>query len=638
VPQTDEDALWPRRDRSSRGAGGGADADTARHSAFFTSPDGWDGPPDREDDEAAALFPDRSNRGTLATRESTSTVSRRAVAASGLAGIALLAACNTPQVRRLREVPWLGASPTPLPTLTATTPSATSPSATMTPTSAPTSAASVPTSSPTSATTAAPTVTTTATTTTATAPPTPGPASAELLARRASYGPTAPLLDRVRTVGTGAWLAEQLDPGLADPEGDRIRAAFPSLNRSYGDLARADGGSYDLVRALQRRSLALATWSRRQLFEVLVDFWSNHLNVAVRGDDERQAYGRPDYDNSVIRGNALGRFADMLDASGMHPSMMIYLGLAGSRKEAPNENYAREILELHTVGVDGGYTEQDIKQLSLLLTGWRVAGREDGMAASYDRNRHHVGPVTVMGRQFANPSADSGPAMWTEVVDFLAHHPATARYLATKLATHFVADDPPASLVDTLASTYLASDTRIVPVVKALLESPEFAASAGGKTRRPFERFVATVRLVAPNVPGDIPDASRVLLDLLPAQSPLAWGPPDGYPDVAAAWRAPGTALDLFNAGAMLVRKQPAAAGLAGTDPVLARNPQTFTEVAIETARYLLLRDPGDAEIDATVGLLGSGRLAEPLSGGAQQQAVALAAALLLVSPDHLRR
>jgi uncharacterized protein (DUF1800 family) len=372
----------------------------------------------------------------------------------------------------------------------------------------------------------------------------------------------------------------------------------------------------------------------------MVDFWNNHLGVAPYSDNDVQDRTRPDYDNTVVRAHALGNFLDMLRASGMHPAMMEYLNLDGSHKDNPNENYAREILELYTVGV-GNHDEADVEQLALGLTGWRTRGRDDGMDTYYEAGRHYVGPFTVLGRSFANPAADSGPAVWQEVTEFLATHPSTARYIAMKLVRHFVSDDtaPYEALISRLAEVYLANGTAIAPVLRELFVSGEFGGSAGLKARRPYERYVATLRLLAPEAPGNVEAAADQLRDRLPAQDPLGWYPPDGYPDVKAEWSSAGTALALFNVGHRLLRKDPGDVGLVGADPIVAAAPSTFTEVAIEAARFLLLRDPTDVEIDAVVSVLSSGSIPEALGNDdARRRAAVVAGTVLLSSPAHLLR
>lgn len=573
----------------------------------------------------------------------TATLTRRTVAAGGLAGVAFLAACNT--VGELGKVRWrkpATAAPMPSPSPTASptaapSPSASAPLPTMSGTMNPSASVSV-TASASASPTASPS-----------GPPVAdGPASAELLARRLTYGPTAALMADIEARGTGGWLEAQLDPAsVADPMGDAVRGAFSNLDRPYTDFRGDDVNDYELTRDVQARALAMATWSSRQLFEVMVNFWSNHVGVSPRADETHNRT-RADYDNSVIRTHALGTFRELLRASGMHPCMMEYLSLAGSHKDNPNENYAREILELYTLGVDGGYTEDDIIELSKGFTGWVVPYRKrdgginpEGMVPQFVPDRHFVGPFTLLGRVFENPTAESGPQVWEEVTEFLVTQEATARYLSWKLVRHFVADDPTQyeALIGRMAQAYLDNDTAIVPMLRELFNSPEFAGSTGLKARRPLERYLAMLRLTAPELPGDIAEGARQLFYYTPGMEILGHYPPDGYPDVMVEWASAGTALGLFNVGRYLLRKDPGDAGLAGADPIVAAGPQNTTELVIEASRALLLRDPTDVELDAVVTMLASGDVPEQLDNDdVRRWAAEIAGTALLSSPAHLLR
>lgn len=380
----------------------------------------------------------------------------------------------------------------------------------------------------------------------------PGPASERdrllHLLRRTSYGPTPELVSRAARLGRAAWLEQQLDPAsFPDPEGDAVVARFPSLALSPAQVrSRYSVGSWDVMFDLGRAAIGRAAWSRRQLLEVLVDLWSNHLNVTCPSDNVWD--NRHRYDADVIRPHALGRFADLLRAAITHPAMLTYLDNASSTKQAPNENLGRELLELHTVGVDAGYTEAEVRDSARILTGLTVDGSG---AATYKPRWHWTGPVKVL--DFSHPNADAdGSAVVTAYLDHLARHPATARRIARLLAVRFVADDPPAALVDRLAATYTASDTAIAPVLRELLTAPEFLALANrgdAKQRRPLESIVATVRALG------FAQARRGVAELdglywaleSMGHQPMAWPAPNGYPDVAAAWTSSAATLARWN-------------------------------------------------------------------------------------------
>ena len=329
---------------------------------------------------------------------------------------------------------------------------------------------------------------------------------------------------------------------------------IPQVHRqvALGHLPRY---SWDVMQALGQYTLAMATWSSRQLLEVMVEFWSNHLNVASPSDgvwDSRQ-----DYDRRVIRPHALGKYSAMLAASAAHPAMLAYLNQAESTRMAPNENYGRELLELHTVGVHAGYSEAMVLDSARLMTGYTIQFDERRPRFGeyrYDPSIHWRGHVRVLGFSHSNTTAD-GRAVVGTYLDYLAHHPATARSIARKLAVRFVSDEPTQALVNHLASVYLASDTAIAPVLRALFVSREFAAADGAKVRRPYEDLVATLRALGyrllPRHAGAQarrkgPEALYWIASSL-QQAPLAWTQPDGYPDTADAWGAAGGLLHRWN-------------------------------------------------------------------------------------------
>ena len=235
----------------------------------------------------------------------------------------------------------------------------------------------------------------------------------------------------------------------------------------------------------------------------MTDFWSTNLHIPV-GHDRAWVY-RFDYDQT-IRENAFGRFEDLLIACSLHPAMRFYLDNWKSVKNKPNENQGRELLELHTVGRDAGYTEAMVKSSAVLLSGYTVNWGTT-FAASYDATKHTTGPVQVLDFTHPNASAD-GQAATLAYLSYLAHHPATARNLARKLATYFVSDSPSDGLVDTLAQAYLAADTDIKAVLRVLSAHPEFLTSQGQKVRTPIADLVATARVLDVDVQAPSGDDS----------------------------------------------------------------------------------------------------------------------------------
>lgn len=381
----------------------------------------------------------------------------------------------------------------------------------------------------------------------------PGPAGPSAAAAdpahlllRTTYGLTPGLLAEATAAGPSGWIEQQLDPaGIDDRVCDELVGRFDWLDRSAAEVrAGMSEGDWKAMNDLTQAALARACWSRRQLFEVMVDLWGNHLNVTCPSSEVWDV--RAVDDRVVYRAHALGRFSDMLVASAQSPSMLRYLNGDSSTKTRPNENYGRELLELHTVGVGAGYTETEVRQSALVFTGMTV---DDASGTfRYRAQDHHVGPLSVLGWSSPNSSADGGVAVAESYLRYLAVHPLTARRIATRLAVRFVSDSPPAALVERLAATYLAQDTQIKPVLRQLFASPEFAASAGQKTRRPVEDLTAVVRGlgIEPPLVGKDPIGSLHWMSYERGQAPLGWHPPDGYPDVAVAWQGAGTTLTMW--------------------------------------------------------------------------------------------
>jgi uncharacterized protein (DUF1800 family) len=439
------------------------------------------------------------------------------------------------------------------------------------------------------------------------------PADAQLhLLRRATYGPTPAAVAEIRAAGAAAWLDTQLKPAsIPDPVADGLVARFPwcaaTIPAVHAAVTARTLKQYDWMPMWQVSfaTLARAVWSRRQLLEVMTEFWSNHLNVTCPSGDVWDS--RADYDAAVIRRYALGSFADLLKASARHPAMLTYLDNRSSTKAAPNENYGRELLELHTVGLT--YTEPDVKNAARLLTGLTV-DRTTGNYR-YDATQHAVGPVTVLGFSHANATTTGGEQAALAFLDYLALHSATARRIVTKLCVRFVADDPPAGLVTALVKVYLDNRSAIAPVLRALFTSPEFAASAGAKTRTPYEDVVATLRALDY---GPEPSGTKAVESLYwtcsnAGQAPLAWAPPNGYPDVATAWASPSGQLVRWNAhlnvGAgywptTLVRPASLVAAFAGSP-----TPATYGALIDAVSRRLLQMTLPDTQREALASFFG---------------------------------
>jgi Protein of unknown function (DUF1800) len=367
------------------------------------------------------------------------------------------------------------------------------------------------------------------------------------LVDRFSYGVTPGLATQVRNHGGArSWFEWQLTPRhVADSTGDALATWFPHLAWSPSKLwqetitggtpgweVMADYGNWLLLRRMK---------SNRQVLEVMTEFWENHFNVPVGGDGVytwRKRYG------DVIRAHALDSFEALLQAVSVHPAMGIYLGNAVSDRLRPNENQGRELLELHTVGV-GNYTENDVKSSARILTGYQV-DMWDTWAAGYNELAHSTGRVKVGTFTEPNTSADGRPVT-RRYLHYLAHHPDTAQRIAAKLATVFVRDDPPRTLVNHLASVYLAHGTRITPVLRALVDSTAFARSVDAKVRDPEADVVATYRALGVQVrKPDGPDraAHQIIWQCGSlGVEPVSWPRPDGQPIDNASWSSPSRML-----------------------------------------------------------------------------------------------
>ncbi len=372
-------------------------------------------------------------------------------------------------------------------------------------------------------------------------------ASARHLVGRFSYGVTPSLAAQVRGAGGApAWFERQLDPAsIPDRSADARLSWWPSLSRAPLDLwtrtvTDVEGG-WQVMHDYGRWVLLRRISSQRQVLEVMTELWENHFNVTVVGDRQfthRKSYG------DMIRGGALGKFADLLTAAVTHPAMLLYLDAHVSTAQHPNENLGRELLELHTVG-RGTFTEDDVKASAKLLTGWSVDTRGD-WSAQYVAANHHVGRVQVMG--FTDPNADTdGREVTRRYLGYLARHPATAQRVARRLAVKFVRDDPPQSLVDQLARVYLANDTEIAPVLRALVSSTAFTGSRGLKVRDPGEDVVATWRAlrvkVAPPRDGESAATQILWQTASLGAMPLTWPRPDGAPIDNDSWANPSRVM-----------------------------------------------------------------------------------------------
>jgi hypothetical protein len=372
-----------------------------------------------------------------------------------------------------------------------------------------------------------------------------------LLMSRFGFGIEAKTRAELVAYGYDLWWQRQLSFGVGAYAGWAGRPDFvanaPLLAKTPKDVRawlKANGNEYgwEMMDQLTTLTMGLQAWSPAQLYESVVDFFANHLNVA--NHTEGVWTTRHLMDRDVIRKHALGSFTDMLLASSRNPAMLQYLNLAQSTKSAVNENYGRELLELHTVGLDAHYTEADVQNSAKILTGRTL---DADLNYLYSPAKHWVGPVQILGFNHANSTAAGGEAAGDAYLKYLASHPSTANHLAQKLCARFVSDNPSPSLVAAVASAYLASGTQIIPMLNTIVRSSEFWSSRGAKVRRPFENVLATIRALGVQ-PGVLAKSMPILhwMAVTVGQVPLDWSAPNGYPDVATSWRSSGSLLNLW--------------------------------------------------------------------------------------------
>ncbi|HEV7919808.1 MAG TPA: DUF1800 domain-containing protein [Thermoanaerobaculia bacterium] len=387
---------------------------------------------------------------------------------------------------------------------------------------------------------------------------------------RLAFGARPGDVDRMLLLGVDAWIEQQLHP-------ERINdAAVEARLRQYATLQYSDtemvGEFYkplvemrkakkskeeldgdpamrELRQKARRVSAELvsqrilrAADSERQLNEVLVDFWMNHFNVyAAKGVDR---FLLTSYERDVIRPHIWGRFDDLVLATAKSPAMLFYLDNARSRDGAINENYARELMELHTLGVDGGYTQKDVTELARVLTGWSIRRPQEGDAGFvFRRFVHDRGAKEVLGQKIA---AGGGMEEGERMIRFLSRQPATAHHIALELCQRLVSDDPPPALVARVAQRFLATKGDLRETVRAVITSGEFWSPAAYQTKfkSPFEYAISAVRAVGATVDNPLPLAR----ELQKIGEPLYLAqPPTGYSDRSDAWTNSGALMARLN-------------------------------------------------------------------------------------------
>jgi uncharacterized protein (DUF1800 family) len=430
---------------------------------------------------------------------------------------------------------------------------------------------------------------------------------------RLGYGPRPGEVERVKRMGLGAWIERQLEPArIPDEPAEAALEAFPVLTLSAAelyrdypqprlqDVQRFQQGQMTpqeireafpperrpavITAQLQAAKVTRAIASERQLQEVMVDFWFNHFNVYSQKGAIR--WMTPAYEREAIRPHALGRFRDLVVATAQHPAMLFYLDnwlstrqdlvVPGRGRRGLNENYARELMELHTLGVDGGYTQEDVIEVARCFTGWTIDRPQEGGGFLFRPLTHDRGEKRVLGTLIP---AGGGQEDGLAVITLLARHPSTAAFVSTKLARRFIRDDPPKALVERVARVFRQTDGDIRAVLVSIFTSPEFvsADTYRAKTKTPLELVASAVRILDGRLDPPAPAAGSARAaaggGLALARQVAGLGeplyeaqPPTGYPDVAQAWVNTGALLGRMNFALALAQSR-----LAGARVDLAR-------------------------------------------------------------------
>ena len=423
---------------------------------------------------------------------------------------------------------------------------------------------------------------------------------------RLTFGPRPGDAQKIRAMGLDKWIDLQLHPEkIDDTPFEQFAARYDILTQNQNELLkqfadaqrqrqmvrseRADTAQVSredrmalqqlglarrqFMGQLQSERVARAVAGNRQLEEVMTDFWLNHFNVyAAKGPPE--AYYLVEYEREVIRPNALGKFRDLLEAVAKSPAMLFYLDNARSMADSTrphlastdragffgqqtqrrlrqrrngglNENYGRELLELHTLGVDGGYTQEDVINVARALTGWTIRPPALGGGFVFRPEMHDAGDKVVLGHKLA---ARRGIEDGEDVLDIVSKSPSTARYIATKLARRFISDNPPDALVNDAAAVFLRTDSDIREVLRTIVTSNEFYSQQAfrNKVKSPFEVVVSAIRALN-SQPDSTPRTAQAIAYL--GEPLFGHQAPNGYPETSDAWMNTGAILNRINFG-----------------------------------------------------------------------------------------
>jgi hypothetical protein len=436
---------------------------------------------------------------------------------------------------------------------------------------------------------------------------------------RLTFGPRPEERARFSRIGLAAWIEEQLAFESIDDPGAALRLRpFRTLELQANELEAISNQlfeNYDRQRVpdeLRRATLLRQVYSRRQLYEVMVEFWSDHFNITT--DKGNCFYLKTVDDREVIRRHALGSFRDLVWASAHSPAMLVYLDNQANLKGAPNENYARELMELHTLGVDGGYSQQDVMELARCFTGWTVKEHFWLGEFTFQAQIHDAGVKRVLGLILP----DEGQREAERVIEKLVADPHTAHFVAAKLARRFLADDPPAEIVERAARAFVQTTGDIRAVLRVvLLDGLPYAQP---KFKRPANFVLSALRMLDADTNGEALQDHLLRM----GQTYFGWATPDGYPDYAAAWQ--GNLMPRWQFAFELVRNEmngtqldlPALMQVSGAGPLAEQ---------VDSLSTLLLGAPlPESERDELIASVTA-------AGAAPDEALAVLAGGILASP-----
>jgi hypothetical protein len=401
-----------------------------------------------------------------------------------------------------------------------------------------------------------------------------------MMLNRLTFGPRVEERVRFMEIGIQAWIEEQLAfETIDDFDCNLLLQPFKSLNMDANELEAISNGLFDdydretIPDELRQATLIRQVYSKRQLYELMIEFWSDHFNIFM--EKGNCFYLKTVDDREVIRKHAPGSLRDLVWASAHSPAMLVYLDNQANEKSHPNENYARELMELHTLGVDGGYSQQDVMELARCLTGWTVKEHFWLGDFVFNGDLHDTGTKHILGMTIPN----AGIKEAEQIIEMLVTHPGTARFIATKLTRRFIADEPPQEIVEKAAQTFLQTHGDIKSVLRVILL--DGLPLAQPKYKRPANFVLSALRML--NAETDGAGVQEYLLRM--GQSYFNWPTPDGYPDHSDAWQ--GNLMPRWQFAFALIRNE-----IKGTK----HNPGTLMNAS--------LSDSLTGDVDAVASLL----------------------------------